>query len=252
MRVAVIGASGLIGRDVIGILQDRGHDVVGIARSTEVDVYTGEGLAHTLVGADVVVDAVNATTTDTEAVTDFFRTIARNVQREAAAAGVRRIALISIIGIDRFTSGHYAGKLAQENAYRQGPVPVRILRAAQFHEFPEMMLDWTTRGDTAYVPKYRARLVAARTVAEQLAESALAQNGPELAEIAGPEEFDLAAAAAEVAARRGRPARVEEIVDTGDPNHELQATGALLPGPGAIIAGPTFGQWLDRKYAVQP
>ncbi|WP_280253361.1 SDR family oxidoreductase [Nocardia abscessus] len=248
MRVAVIGASGLIGRDVIDVLESRGHDVVAITRSTGVDVYTGDGLAHALAGADAVVDAVNATTTDTEAVTDFFRTIARNVQREAAAAGVRRIALISIIGIDRFTAGHYAGKLAQEHAYRRGPVPVRILRAAQFHEFTEMMLGWTTRGDTAYVPKYRARLVAARTVAEQLADSAVSPDAPELAEIAGPEEFDLASAAAEVAARRGEPARVEETVDTDDPNHELQAGGALLPGPGAIIAGPTFGQWLDRKY----
>ncbi|WP_280263678.1 hypothetical protein [Nocardia abscessus] len=41
---------------------------------------------------------------------------------------------------------------------------------------------------------------------------------------------------------------MEEIVDTADPNHELQAGGALLPGPDAIIAGPTFGQWLDQKY----
>ncbi|WP_280343911.1 SDR family oxidoreductase [Nocardia abscessus] len=248
MRVAVIGASGLIGRDVIDVLESRGHDVVAITRSTGVDVYTGNGLAQALAGADAVVDAVNATTTDTEAVTDFFRTIAGNVQREAAAAGVQRIALISIIGIDGFTAGHYAGKLAQEHAYRRGPVPVRILRAAQFHEFPEMMLGWTTRGDTAYVPKYRAQLVAARTVAEQLADSAVSPSAPELAEIAGPEVFDLAAAAAEVAARRGEPARVEEIVDTADPNHELQAGGALLPGPDAIIAGPTFGQWLDQKY----
>ncbi|MBF6221622.1 NAD(P)H-binding protein [Nocardia abscessus] len=248
MRVAVVGASGLIGRDVIDVLESRGHDVVAITRSTGVDVYTGDGLAQALAGADAVVDAVNATTTGTEAVTGFFRTAARNVQREAAAAGVRRIALISIIGIDRFTAGHYAGKLAQEHAYRRGPVPVRILRAAQFHEFTEMMLSWTTRGDTAYVPKYRARLVAARTVAEHLADSAVSPSAPELAEIAGPEEFDLAAAAAEVAARRGEPARVEEIVDTDDPNHELQAGGALLPGPGAIIAGPTFGQWLDQKY----
>ncbi|NKY28755.1 SDR family oxidoreductase [Nocardia gamkensis] len=252
MRIAVIGASGRIGRDVIDVLANEGHEVVRISRATGVDVYTADGLAGALTGVDVVIDAVNATTTETHAVTDFFRTIARNVQHAAAAAGVRRIAMVSIIGIDSFTAGHYAGKLAQENAYREGPVPVRILRAAQFHEFTEMMLDWTTRGDAAYVPKYRAQLVAARTVAEHLAQLAVAETAPERVEIAGPEEFDLAAAVAEVAARRGEPARVEEIVDTGDPDHELPAGGALLAGPGAIIAGPTFEQWLEQKYPAQP
>ncbi|BDT91120.1 nucleoside-diphosphate sugar epimerase [Nocardia sputorum] len=252
MRVAVAGASGRIGRDVTDVLRTQGHEVVEISRSVGVDVRTGAGLADALAGVDVVVDAINAATTETEAVTEFFRTVARNIQRAAAAAGVRRIVLVSIIGIDRFTAGHYAGKLAQENAYREGPVPVRILRAAQFHEFTEMTLDWTTRGDTAYVPKYRAQLVAARTVAEQLAHLAVAETAPESVEIAGPEELNLAAAAADVAARRGEPARVEEIVDLDDPDHELQADGALLPGPGAILAGPTFQQWLTRKYPAQP
>ncbi|MGK8522426.1 SDR family oxidoreductase [Nocardia asteroides] len=248
MRIAVIGASGRIGRDVIDVLQNQGNEIVAISRSAGVDVYTGDGLTRACDGVHVVVDAVNATTTETEAVTDFFRTIARNVQREAAAAGVRRIAVLSIIGIDDFTAGHYAGKLAQENAYREGPVPVRILRAAQFHEFTEMMLEWTTRGDTAYVPKYRAQLVAARTVAEQLAELAVSESAPEAVDIAGPEEFQLAAAVAQVAARRGHPAHVREIINADDPDHELQAGGALLAGPDAILAGPTFAQWLDRKY----
>ncbi|MEU2034422.1 SDR family oxidoreductase [Nocardia amamiensis] len=251
MRIAVVGASGRIGRKVVDLLEHRGHEVSAISRSTGVDVYTGAGLAQALAGADVVVDAVSATTTETAAVTDFFRTVARNVQRAAAAAGVRRIAMVSIIGIDRFTAGHYAGKLAQEHAYREGPVPVRILRAAQFHEFTEMMLEWTTRGDTAYVPKYRAQLVAARTVAEKLADVAIADSGAEVIEIAGPHELELAAAVAKVAARQGKPAHVAEIVDIDDPNHELQAGGALLPGPEAVLAGPTFEEWLDHKYPAR-
>jgi hypothetical protein len=45
---------------------------------------------------------------------------------------------------------------------------------------------------------------------------------------------------------------VQEIVDTDDPDHQLQAGGALLAGPDAIIAGPTFAQWLDQKYPKQP
>ncbi|WP_431962876.1 SDR family oxidoreductase [Nocardia sp. bgisy134] len=251
MRIAVVGASGRIGREVIDVLKNQGHEIVAITRATGVDVYTGAGLADALAGVDIVVDAVNAATTDTAAVTDYFGTIARTVQREAAAAGVRRIAVVSIIGIDPFTAGHYAGKLAHEAGYREGPVPVRVLRAAQFHEFTEMMLEWTTRDDTAYVPKFRTQLVAARTTAEELAALALAEEAAGVVEIAGPEELNLAVAVAKLAARRGDPARVEEIVDAEDPNQELQAAGALLPGPDAILAGPTFDEWLDHKYPAR-
>lgn len=246
MRIAVIGAGGRIGREVVDVLKDRGDEVVEITRSAGIDVRTGRGLATALAGVDAVIDAVNATTTETAAVTEFFRTVARTVQEAAAAAGVRRIAVVSIIGIDDFTAGHYAGKLAHERAYREGPVPVRILRAAQFHEFTEMMLDWTTVGDRAEIPAYRAQLVAARTVAEHLADLART-DGPDLVEIAGPQQWRLADAVALVAARRGGPAQVVEVLDTADPDHRLQADGALLPGPKAIIAGPAFTEWLDGR-----
>ncbi|WP_328408140.1 SDR family oxidoreductase [Nocardia sp. NBC_00403] len=252
MKIAVAGASGRIGREVVDVLETQGHEVVEIARSTGVDVYTGEGLAEALTGVQVVVDAVNAPTAETDAVTDFFGTTARNLQQAAAEAGVTRIVLVSIIGIDPFTAGHYAGKLVQERTLNEGPVPVQILRAAQFHEFTEMMLDWTTRDDVAYVPATRTQLVAARTVAEKLAELATDETAPTTTiEIAGPEELNLAAATSRLAARRGAPSRVEEITDLEDPNHELQANGALLPGPDAVLAGPTFTEWLDEHYPAR-
>ncbi len=248
MRVAVLGASGRIGRDVVDVLKGRGHEVVAATRAVGVDAYSGGGLAAALAGVEVVVDAINAATTETDAVVDFFRTIGHNVQSAAADAGVRRIVLVSIIGIDEFPAGHYAGKVAHERAYREGAVPVRVLRAAQFHEFTEMMLDWTTQGDTAYVPKMRTQLVAARTVAERLAAMVVEPDGADVVEIAGPHEVNLASATAKLAARRGGPAHVREVVLDDDPNHRLQADGALLPRPGAIIAGPTFDEWLDAHY----
>jgi hypothetical protein len=38
---------------------------------------------------------------------------------------------------------------------------------------------------------------------------------------------------------------VEGVSDPDDPGGDLNENGALLPGPGAIIAGPTFAEWLD-------
>lgn len=33
--------------------------------------------------------------------------------------------------------------------------------------------------------------------------------------------------------------------DPDDPDHDLYETDALLPGPDAVLAGPTFEEWLD-------
>ena len=45
MRVAVVGATGRIGRLTVGALERMGHDTVAISRAQGIDVYTGEGLA---------------------------------------------------------------------------------------------------------------------------------------------------------------------------------------------------------------
>ncbi|MEV0355252.1 NAD(P)H-binding protein [Nocardia sp. NPDC050697] len=248
MRVAVLGASGLIGRDVTAVLSGRGHEVIALTRASGVDAYTGAGLDAALAGVDVIVDAVNSPLQETAAVRDFFGTVAARVRAAAARAGVRHIVLLSIIGIDDTTAGHYAGKLAQEHAYLEGTVPVRILRAAQFHEFTEMMLNWTTVGDTATVPRMRTQLVNARTVAERLADLALAAEAPARLELAGPEALDLVTAVRALAERLGAPARVLESTDDTVPDAALQAGGGLLPGPAAELAGPDFAAWLDEHH----
>jgi hypothetical protein len=49
---------------------------------------------------------------------------------------------------------------------------VRILRAAQFHELVSQLVEWGTQGEVSYVRKMRIQPVAARTVAEALADLA--------------------------------------------------------------------------------
>lgn len=103
------------------------------------------------------------------------------------------------------------------------------------------------------MPKMRTQLVAARTVAEALADLAV---GPELApapgsaetlipEIAGPRQESLVEMARLLVARRGDSLRIEGVSDRADPDRELYELGALLPGPHATLAGPTFTEWLD-------
>jgi hypothetical protein len=35
--------------------------------------------------------------------------------------------------------------------------------------------------------------------------------------------------------------------DPADPDRDLYESGALLPGPGATLAGPAFEEWLDSR-----
>jgi uncharacterized protein YbjT (DUF2867 family) len=247
-KIAVTGATGRVGRHVVNVLEAQGHEVAAIARSRGVDVITGEGLDEALSGAEVVIDTATGPSPDEQTATEFFATAARNVQAASERAGVSRIVVVSIIGVDRSRGGYGAAKLAHEQALLAGPIPVRVLRAAQFHEFVAQLMEWGARGDVTYVPEMRTQIVAARSVAEALADLA---TGPDagadapILEIAGPREESLADLARLLAAHRGDAARVEVQSDPGNPDADLWASGGLLPGPGAILAGPTFAEWLD-------
>jgi len=252
-KIAVAGATGRVGRHTVEVLEAAGHDVVPMSRSTGVDVVTGEGLRDALAGVDCIVDAASWPSNDQKAATEFFIAASRNLQEEGERAGVQRIVVVSIIGADRATAGYIASKVPHERAMQSGPIPVRILRAAQFHEFVPLFLEWGRQGDVVYVPQMRTQLVAARTVAEALADLATGSApAPEnsIPEIAGPREESLVEVAKLVAARRGDAVRIEAVSDPDDPEQALWASGALLPGPHAVLAGPTFEQWLSDQLVT--
>lgn len=245
MKIAVAGATGRVGRHVVEVLESDGHDVVPISRSTGVDVISGDGLAAALSGAEAVVDAATGASPEERTATEFFTTAARNLQETGARNGVQRIVVVSIIGCDRFTAGYGAAKVAHEQAHLAGPIPVRVVRASQFHEFVAQLVDWGRHDDVSYVPKMRAQPVAARTVAEALAELASsAWEGEASSEIAGPRQESLVDLARLLVARNGNGLRIADVSNPDDPDREVYEDGGLLPGPIATLAGPTFEEWL--------
>jgi len=258
MKIAVAGATGRVGRHVVDVLKAEGHDVVAMSRSSGADVVTGQGLALALTGVECIIDAATGPSPDQKAATEFFTAAARNLHQAGERAGVRRMVVVSIIGTDRFTAGYGAAKIAHEKAMLSGPIPVRVLRAAQFHEFVAQLVEWGRQGEVSLVPRMRIQPVAARTVAQALAdlaadpESAPAPGSSEvpMLEIAGPREENLADLARLLVARRGDPLRIEGASDPADPDRDLYETGALLPGPDAILAGPTFEEWLNSTSDV--
>ena len=48
MKIAVIGGTGLIGSQVVKILNANGHEAVPLSPSTGVDLLSGQGLAEAL------------------------------------------------------------------------------------------------------------------------------------------------------------------------------------------------------------
>jgi uncharacterized protein YbjT (DUF2867 family) len=249
-KIAVAGATGRVGRHVVDILEAQGHEVAAIARSRGVDVITAEGLAEAVAGAEAIVDAATGPSPEEQAATEFFTTAVRNLHEAGERAGVQRLVIVSIIGSDRFSGGYGAAQIAHEAAALSGPIPARILRSAQFHELVAQLMEWGARGDVIEVPQMRTQLVAARAVGQALADLATASNGIQpsgtpILEIAGPREESLVEMAKLLAARRGETKPIEAVNDPANPEHELYVSGALLPGPDATLAGPTFEEWLD-------
>ena len=252
-RIAVAGATGRVGRHVVDVLESGGHDVVAMSRSSGVDVVTGEGLAGALDGVECVIDVATGPSPEEKAATEFFTAAARNLHEFGERAGVQRMVVVSIIGADRYTAGYNVAKIAHERAHQSGPIPARVLRAAQFHELVALLVEWGRQDGVSYVPNMRTQLVAARSVAEALADLA---TGPEAAthsteapipEIAGPREESLVEMASLLVARRGDSLRIEGLSDPADPDQGLNEGGALLPGPDATLVGPTFEEWLDQR-----
>ena len=166
--------------------------------------------------------------------------------------------VVSIIGIEKSAGGYGSGNSPTSRLCWPGPVPARILRVAQFHELVGILMDAGRQGDVSYLPKMRTQIIAARTVAQALAEMATSPEaqfaaaraaesaGAPIPELAGPREENLASLARLVAARRGDQLRIEEV-KAADPDSEAAADGSLLPGPHAKLAGPTFEEWLTTQ-----
>jgi uncharacterized protein YbjT (DUF2867 family) len=251
MTVAVVGCTGLAGRHVLDALRAVGADAVALSRRSGVDVATGVGLDDALSGAQRIVDVSNAASNDEAEARVFFTAAGQHLQQAAARAGAERLVVLSIVGVDRASSGYLAAKLDHERSVQAGPVPAFVLRSTQFHEFPGQIRDlWGVQDGVWWVPEWQVQPVAVAAMARVLADLALVDNPPDASEVAGPRQEQLVDMAARLAARRGDRVAVKPAPDDSADGRAF-AAGALLPGPDATITGPIPG-WssLDRRAAI--
>ncbi|MFI6662226.1 SDR family oxidoreductase [Streptomyces sp. NPDC050523] len=191
MKIAVIGGTGLIGSQVVKKLNAAGHQAVPHSKSTGVDVISGEGLDTAVAEADVVVNLTNSPTFD-EASPAFFQTSMDNLLAAAHKAGVGHLVILSIVGADQVPAlDYYQAKVLQEKLLAGGPVPYSIVRATQFMEFMDAAMSWTADGDTVRLPATPIQPIAAKDVADAVAQVAVSAPLNGIRNIAGPEIFTL-------------------------------------------------------------
>src|SRR5262245_1378266 len=115
MKIVVIGGSGLIGKKLVTILGQQGHEVMAASPSSGVNSLTGEGLAQAFAGANVVVDVTNSPSWEDAAVMAFFDTSTRNLLAAERTAGGGHHVAPAVVGADGMPdSGHTRAKSNQQ------------------------------------------------------------------------------------------------------------------------------------------
>lgn len=244
MHVAVVGASGRIGRLVHEVLDRQSHTVVPLSRAHGVDALSGDGLDAALDGVEVVLDVTNSTATDSATTVDFFSRATRRLLTAERAADVHHHVVLSIAGLWKVRgNAHYEGKRAQETLVAEGDIPYTIVPATQFHDFAEMVASWTESNGVAHLPPLLIQPVAPRDVAEVLA--AVATGGPQArhVDVAGPRPEDLVDMARRTLTARGRAIQLVPSWHTGIFGDEM-AGDVLLPSPDAHLAPTSFDTWV--------
>ena len=212
MKIAVIGASGLIGSKLVDALSADGHDVVAASRNSGVDVLTGDGLADALDGADALVDVVNSPDFSDGPVMDFFTTSTTNLTAAAKKASVGHYVALSIVGCDGLPdSGYMRAKVAQEKIITDSGLPYTVVRATQFAEFADQITDSLVVGDEVRVPDALIQPIHAAKVVAEVARAAEADALNDFVNVGGPEKISFEQMARDSLARRGEDKPV--IVD---------------------------------------
>jgi uncharacterized protein YbjT (DUF2867 family) len=244
MKIAVIGGTGLIGSQVVRILNAGGHEAVPHSPSTGLDLLSGQGLPEALKGAEVVVNLTNSPTFD-DASPAFFQTTMDNLLAAAAAAGVGHAVILSIVGAELVPDlVYYRAKVLQEDILKAGPVPYSIVRATQFFEFMDAVLSWTADENSVRLPATPIQPMAAADVAQAVADVAVGAPLQGTRNVAGPDVFALDELGKITLAAHGDKRAV--VTDDNAGMFAAVHGDVLIARDGAVIAKTSYRDWLTR------
>jgi uncharacterized protein YbjT (DUF2867 family) len=264
--VVVTGGTGHLGRDLIARLKGS-YRVRVLARSKgsdpevdwiRADLATGEGLAGALSGSQAV---IHAATLSPAARRGYFlpkdlwsspvevdRDGTARLLEEAAAARVRHIVYVSIVGIDKPRVPYLRRKLEAENLISSGLIPWSIARASQFHWLLDRLLGRFARLPVVLLPaNLPLEPVDTTDFADYLVECVGTGPGGRLPDFAGPEVLSFSDAFQQWQQTRGRVRTVALPLPSAIRNAAARMT---LSGPGSRRGTVTWEDWL-RAHAAE-
>jgi uncharacterized protein YbjT (DUF2867 family) len=250
MRIAVIGGTGLIGSQVVRLLNARGHEAVPESPASGLDLLSGKGLPEALKDMQVAVNVTNSPTFD-DASPAFFQQTMDNLLPAASSAGVGHIVILSIVGADEVPGlVYYRAKVLQENILKAGPVPYSIVRATQFFEFLDQAISESADESTVRLPSTLVQPMASADVAKAVSEVCAGPPMRGMRSVAGPEVFGLDELGRITLAARSDHRTV--VTDNSAGMFAAASGDALIAKEGTVIARTTYRDWLALARRQRP
>jgi len=247
MKIVINGGTGLIGSKTVARLRSSGHEVVAASPQSGFNSVTGEGVAETVKGAQVIVDLSNSPSWEDAAVLEFFQKSTSNLIAAAKASGVKHYIALSVMGTERLqASGYFVAKLAQETLIKNSGVPYTIAHATQFFELLGFLVKSWEVGNKVVVPAALIQPISSDDVADVMAEVALAAPRNGIFEIAGPERFRIRDLIAEYLAATDDARAVEASVDVPYSGAKLEDT-TLVSDNNPRLGKIDFDQWFAAQ-----
>ena len=245
--ITVIGATGLIGRQLVPLLRSRGHDVTGASRDSGVDLLTGQGLDDALADAEVIIDVINSATPE-DSSEAFFEQTAANLSAAAAKAGVGHYVVLSIVGADEMApkAGYIRGKVAQESAAATSGVPWTVVRATQFHELAEPITESLITGDEVRAPEALIQTIDSAEVTAILARVAVEEPLNTIHNVGGPQKMTFSDMARAVLHHQSRTLNVFDDPSATYSGLNIDFT-TLVTDDEAELGTTRLADWLARR-----
>ncbi|WP_152365194.1 SDR family oxidoreductase [Microlunatus speluncae] len=250
--ILLTGGTGTLGRQVAPLLIGAGHRVRLLSRrehadTTAIEYVTGDLIAGTgietaVAGIETVVHLAGGPKGDDIA--------ARHLVRAAAAAGVRHLVHISVIGAARMPLGYFRAKAGAERAIAESGVPHTILRAAQFHELTLTAVRAMARLPVVPAPRdLRFEPVDSAAVAARIAELALGTPAGVVDELAGPRVYPMADLVRGYLAAQGKRRPILPVPLAGKVGRAYRAGVNLAADP--VRSGRSWDEFLSAQASTR-
>jgi uncharacterized protein YbjT (DUF2867 family) len=201
--ILVTGGTGILGRHVVSLLREAGHEIRVLSRRHNPsvqgiefvagDLAKGDGIERAVQGAEMVLHLAGTSKGDDVK--------AQHLVRAALRVGRPHLVYISVVGadripivsaVDRAMFGYFGSKHAAERIFAESSLPWTTVRATQFHDPILMTARQMSRMPVIPVPSgFRFQPIDIAEVAARLVELALGNPAGRVPDMAGPRVYPM-------------------------------------------------------------